>query len=74
MSRFGRQLQEKLGLQDPPLYAIDGDEHGNEVAIMRENFKEELPSVSYRLVDEKFIVGKALWIWWPQGRWFHLIR
>ena len=25
-------------------------------------------------VDEKFIVGKALWIWWPRGRWFHLIR
>ena len=25
-------------------------------------------------VGREFIVGKALWIWWPQGRWFHLIR
>lgn len=74
MSRFGRQLQEKLGLSEPPLYAIDGDEHGNEVAILREDFDKELPSEAFRLVDEKFIVGKALWIWWPQGRWFHLIR
>ena len=26
------------------------------------------------LVHEKFIVGKAFWIWWPPGRWFDLIK
>lgn len=25
-------------------------------------------------IGENFIVGKALWIWWPPGRWFTLIR
>jgi hypothetical protein len=25
-------------------------------------------------IGEEFIVGKALWIWWPPGRWFKLIR
>ena len=73
-SRFNRQLQEKLGLADQPRYAIDGDEHGNEVAIMQDQLLREEPAEPFRLVDEKFIVGKALWIWWPQGRWFHLIR
>jgi signal peptidase I len=73
-SRFNRELQEKLGLSDPPAYAIDGDEHGNEVAITREMLDHELPAEEFRQVPEKFIVGKALWIWWPQGRWFHLIR
>jgi signal peptidase I len=73
-SRFNRQLQEKLGLPEPPAYAIDGDEHGNEIAITREMLDHELQEEEFRQVPEKFIVGKALWIWWPQGRWFHLIR
>ena len=73
-SRFNRQLQEKLGLSEPPLYGIDGDENGNEVAITEEQFDHEEEPKAFRFVDEKFIVGKALWIWWPQGRWFHLIR
>ena len=70
-SRFNRQLKEKLGLADEPRYAIEGDEHGNEVAIMQDQLLREEPAEPFRLVDEKFIVGKALWIWWPQGRWFH---
>jgi len=74
MSRFNTQLQKKLGLEQPLKYGIDGDEHGNEVAITEENFDRELEKEPFRFVDEKFIVGKALWIWWPQGRWFHLIR
>ena len=73
-SRFNRELQEKLGLSEAPAFAIDGDEHGNEVAITREMLDRELPPEEFRQVPEKFIVGKALWIWWPQGRWFHLIR
>jgi signal peptidase I len=74
MSRFNTRLQEKLGLAKPPRYGIDGDENGNEVAITEEQFDHEEEPKAFRFVDEKFIVGKALWIWWPQGRWFHLIR
>jgi signal peptidase I len=73
MSGFNRRLQEKLQLEKPLKYGIDGDEHGNEVAITEDNFLSE-EKKAFRFVDEKFIVGKALWIWWPQGRWFHLIR
>jgi len=73
-SRFNNHLKEKLGLSEPPLYGIDGDQNGNEVAITREQFWREEPQEAFRLVDQKYIVGKALWIWWPQGRWFHLIR
>ena len=73
-STFNTQLQKKLGLSEPPLFGIDGDQYGNEVAITRENLKREEEKVAFREVEEKFIVGKALWIWWPQGRWFHLIR
>ena len=73
-SRFAKQLQEKLGLPKEPRYAIDGDEYGNEVAIMADDLLREEEPKPFRTVDEKFIVGKALWIWWPQGRWFHLIR
>jgi hypothetical protein len=73
---FLRTLQEKYNLPKLPDIGIDGDEHGNDVPI----FLEDLAPVDgekterFRLVEEKFIVGKALWIWWPQGRWFHLIR
>jgi len=73
-TRYNRQLKEKLGLSEDPVFAIDGDEHGNEVAITRDMLDHELEEKEFRQVPEKFIVGKALWIWWPQGRWFHLIR
>ncbi|MBI3856630.1 MAG: signal peptidase I [Planctomycetes bacterium] len=73
-SKFSTQLKEKLGLQEPPRYAIDGDKYGNEVAILQDQLLREEEPKEFRQVHERFIVGKALWIWWPQGRWFHLIR
>lgn len=73
-SIFNKHLRDKLGLAEPPDIGIDGDEHGNEVAINRKEIVKEDPPEPFSFVDEKFIVGKALWIWWPQGRWFHLIR
>jgi len=72
-SDFLKKLQEKYNLPRTPDLGIDGDEHGNEIAL----FDDEIASQEtqeFRWVDEKFIVGKALWIWWPQGRWFSLIR
>ncbi|MBV8881709.1 MAG: signal peptidase I, partial [Planctomycetaceae bacterium] len=72
-SDFLKNLQEKFGLDRTPDIGIDGDEHGNEVALFQSDIESE-STAPERFVDEKFIVGKALWIWWPQGRWFHLIR
>jgi signal peptidase I len=68
-------IKETLDPKDV-VYWIDGDQHGNELAILKsQEPKEDPPSgEEFRLVEEKYIVGKALWIWWPQGRWFHLIR
>jgi signal peptidase I len=71
---FATHLKEKFDLQEKPDIGIDGDEHGNEVPIFRSDIVSEATPVPFRFVHEKFIVGKALWIWWPQGRWFHLIR
>jgi signal peptidase I len=70
---FNKHLQEKLGLPDVPDFGIDGDINGNDVAIFRDQLKSDTPE-PFHFVEQKYIVGKALWIWWPQGRWFHLIR
>jgi signal peptidase I len=70
---FLKKLQEKYNLSRTPDLGIDGDEHGNEIALFDSDIESQ-ETQPYRFVDEKFIVGKALWIWWPQGRWFHLIR
>ena len=70
---FLKRLQEKYNLTRTPDLGIDGDEHGNEIALF-DNEIESQETQPFRFVHEKFIVGKALWIWWPQGRWFHLIR
>ena len=72
-SDFLKHLQEKFNLPRTPEVGIDGDEHGNEVALFQNDIESE-DTKEFRFVDEKFIVGKALWIWWPVGRWFHLIR
>lgn len=70
---FLKKLQEKFNLSRTPDLGIDGDEHGNEIALFDSDIESQ-ETQPFRFVDEKFIVGKALWIWWPQGRWFHLIR
>jgi len=73
-SDFLMTLKDKYNLSRTPDIGIDGDEHGNEVALFESDIEKQDPPEPFRFVDEKFIVGKALWIWWPNGRWFHLIR
>ena len=36
--------------------------------------EKKLPTEDFYEIGENFIVGKALWVWWPPGRWFNLIR
>jgi signal peptidase I len=33
-----------------------------------------LDPVDFYEIGQEFIIGKALWVWWPPGRWFKLIR
>jgi signal peptidase I len=81
-----RDLQEKYGLPQEPDVAISADRYGQEWALYRSDpgplpkgvpagvIAKELPSVPNPFIELKFLVGKALWTWWPQGRWFRLIR
>ena len=36
--------------------------------------EEDREGQPHPYIDQKFIVGKAFWVWWPSGRWFRLIR
>ena len=89
ISRSGLDdLQKRFGLTEQPDIHIKADRKGYEwllyeagrepssshraVAVLKEDGKEG-PN-EFRFVHERFIVGKAFWIWWPPGRWFTLIR
>ncbi len=82
------RLVERYKLTRDPDIFIENDEHGDQWAIYES--AEGLPVLPptakvgvkdreekaepYRGIDERYIVGKALWIWWPPNRWFRLIR
>jgi signal peptidase I len=58
---------------DRPENYMQADEIGYERFIYdRDVAKHE--TLDFRFVHRKFLVGKALWIWFPPGRWFRLIR
>ena len=68
------------GTKDIPDYLMKADEHGNERAIWQRDL-EQVDGKWYvpehngsPYVDRKYLVGKALWIWWPPGRWGRLIK
>lgn len=82
-----QQLKDKYGLADRPDKVIKADKYGNEWALFDAGYAGNLKGKRFAgiisgapnedrffTVDRKFIVGKALWVWWPQGRWFRLIR
>jgi hypothetical protein len=70
-----RAVMQKLGLDRAPDIAIGGDRFGRPWAISRDDLAEPGPDrEGAPFVDQKYIVGKALWVWWPKGRWFRLIR
>jgi signal peptidase I len=67
-SWFNRELQKKHGLPEPPRFAIDGDEHGKEIAITSDQFLREEEPEAFRFVDRGFFVGRVVKIWWPLVR------
>ena len=76
-SRIKEAFRDRHGLEKAPDYYIKADWRGHERAFQREdlNLDHPQPTVEkYITVDRKHIVGKAFWVWWPPGRWFHMIR
>jgi signal peptidase I len=83
------RLVQRYGLpRDPDLF-IEYDKNGDQWALYNSDedlpplpptakvgvkVQEQESTVPFRQIHEKYIVGKALWIWWPPGRWFRLIR
>lgn len=55
-------------------YVIEADIRGHERAYNHGDMREDRQAKAEPFVPAKYIVGKALWIWWPPGRWFRLIR
>jgi signal peptidase I len=73
-----QEWAERNGKKDIPDYLMKADEHGNERAIWRRDLVhaegKDYESEPAPFVDRKYLVGKALWIWWPPGRWGRLIK
>jgi signal peptidase I len=81
-------VMRRYGVEQPPDLFVPGDRHGTPWLLYRSEPKGGLPAgvpagvlakdadteEPYPQIDGKYIVGKALWIWWPPGRWFTLIR
>lgn len=55
-------------------YVIKSDIHGAEHRFNEQHLKDRLSPESFMFVDEKYIMGKGFWIWWPPQRAFRLIR
>jgi signal peptidase I len=81
------ELQARYGLTLTPDLAISADAVGQEWALYRDDpgplprgvpagvlAPGEPTSKAHPFIHQKFLVGKALWTWWPAGRWFRLIR
>ena len=55
-------------------YAIKNNIHGVAYWFDEKAIKTQIRSESSPFVEEKYILGKAFWIWWPPSRAFRLIR
>jgi signal peptidase I len=78
MARYGlKRLPDKIVAADTygvPWALYDEDPGDLRPGLPAGVLRERLPEEPFRTIPEKFVVGKALWIWWPPGRWFRLIR
>ncbi len=75
--RMKESFRKRHGLDSPPDYYIQADWRGHARAFQREDLDLNHPQPSiekFITVDRRHIVGKAFWVWWPPGRWFHMIR
>ncbi|MBI4565048.1 MAG: signal peptidase I [Planctomycetes bacterium] len=77
MTKAKQRYEERTG-RPAPDYVISADIHGWEQAFNEDDIAPNIPKEgkkeAFQFVDGKYLVGKALWVWWPPGRWFRLIR
>ncbi|MBI2932764.1 MAG: signal peptidase I [Planctomycetes bacterium] len=68
-----KRWADRRGLPVPP-YHIPADHLGYERGLYEEDLAKPHEPRPFPFVHRKYLVGKALWVWWPPGRWFRLIR
>ncbi len=68
-----REWADRTKHEKTPDYYIQSDHIGYERAFNGEDLAEQSTEPA-PLVHGKYIIGKALWIWWPPQRWFRLIK
>ena len=56
------------------LYAKGTDPGPLPAEVPAGRIDKTLDPIDFYEIGEQYIVGKALWVWWPPGRWFKLIR
>jgi len=59
---------EKEGISPKPDVIIRSDLYGNQVHFYDADVEVGPVETAAPFVDERFVVGKALWIWWPVDR------
>lgn len=69
-----REVREKFNLAREPYIAIRADKNGDAHHFAEDELLEQVKPEAFRFVDERFIVGKAFWTWFPLPRAFRIIR
>lgn len=70
---FERKAIEDGTTDDTLKYFVKEDRYGNAVPITKEDYVDE-DHKEFFTVGEQYIVGRALWVWWPLNRAGRLIR
>lgn len=68
-----QKYAERHGLKEIPDHLLKADENGIERGLHEKDIKSHEQKWLYA-VQERFLVGKGLWIWWPLPRAGRLIR
>lgn len=63
-----REAATGRGIEPVPDVVIKADEHGNFVALYDAQIQGHPDETGAPFVHERYLVGKALWIWWPVDR------
>jgi signal peptidase I len=63
-----REAAVERGIEPVPDVVIKADEYGNFVALYDGEIDGTAEEAGAPFVHERYIVGKALWIWWPYDR------
>lgn len=63
-----REAAEERGIDPIPDVVVKADEHGNFVALYDAEIEGYPDETNAPFVHERYLVGKALWIWWPIDR------